>query len=42
MIFMTRCFKDRQVLKQEDRILDGIDIEGELNSLRMVVCIPVT
>ena len=42
MIIVTRRLQDRQVLKQQDRILDCIYIERELDTLCMVICIPVT
>ena len=42
VIAMTRRFQNRHVLKQQHRILDRIDVERELNPLRLITGIPVT
>ena len=37
-IRVVRRLNDRQILEQKDRILDGINREGELNLLRSFAC----
>ena len=39
---MSRSLQDRKVFEEQDRMLDRIDLEGELDTLRLVTALPVT
>ena len=39
---MSRSFQDRKVFEEQDRMLDRIDLEGELDTLRLIAALPVT